>query len=74
MLFAGGGITPGQVIGATDIRGEDVVARRIGPVDFLATMYRHLGVDPSRVEFTDFSGRPIPVLNAGSPIPELLPV
>ena len=35
MLFAGGGITPGQVIGATDIRGEDVVARRIGPVDFL---------------------------------------
>ena len=74
MLFAGGGITPGQVIGATDIRGEDVVARRIGPVDFLATMYRHLGVDPSRVEFTDFSGRPIPVLNAGSPIQELLPV
>ena len=51
-----------------------MVARRIGPVDFLATMYRHLGVDPSRVEFADFSGRPIPVLNAGSPIPELLPV
>ena len=35
----------GQVIGATDRRGEDVVERRVGPQDFLATIYRHLGID-----------------------------
>ena len=37
MLFAGGGIETGQVIGRTDARGEDVVRRRFGPGDFLAT-------------------------------------
>ena len=72
MLFAGGGIATGQVIGATDPRGEQVIERRIGPVNFLATVYRHLGIDPSRLEFNDFSGRPIPVPVQGSPIPELV--
>jgi hypothetical protein len=72
MIFAGGGIETGHVIGATDPRGEQVVERRVGPVDFLATIYRHLGIDPSRIEFTDFSGRPIPVPVQGEPIPELV--
>src|SRR5439155_4643195 len=45
MLFAGGGIRTGQVIGATDQRGEDPISRRVGPGDFLATIYRHLGID-----------------------------
>ncbi len=72
LLFAGGGIQGGQVIGATDRRGEDVTERRIGVHDFLATVYRHLGVDPRGVEFQDFSGRPIPILSEGTPIPELL--
>lgn len=71
MLFAGGGITTGQLIGATDRRGEQVIDRRIGPHDFLATMYRHLGVETTGLEFQDFSGRPIPVLNGGTAVPEL---
>jgi hypothetical protein len=71
MLFAGGGIATGQVIGATDRRGEQVVERRIGPHDFLATVYRHLGIDTAGLEFNDFAGRPIPVLNSGTPLPEL---
>ena len=65
LLFAGGGIQGGQVIGSTDRRGEDVTERRIGVHDFLATVYRHLGVDPRGVEFQDFAGRPIPILSAG---------
>src|SRR5947199_6968555 len=41
MLWFGGGIEGGQVIGATDRRGEDVTERLMGPHDFLATIYRH---------------------------------
>ncbi len=71
MLFAGGGIATGQVIGATDARGEDVVERRVSPGDFLATIYQHLGIDYEQLAIPDFSGRPIPILREGSPISEL---
>ena len=74
MLFAGGGIRTGQVIGATDRRGEEVVERRMGVGDFLATMYRHLGIDAERIAIPNFSGRPIPILSDGRPIRELQPV
>ena len=33
-------------------------------------MYRHLGVD-TKVNYTDFTGRPNPVLPYGDPIEEL---
>jgi hypothetical protein len=71
MLFAGGGIRAGQVIGATDKRGEQVVERRVGVSEFLATIYRHLGINTAGLEFNDFSGRPIPVPADASPIAEL---
>ena len=71
MLFAGGGIRTGQVIGATDPRGEDPIDRRIGPEDFLATIYRHLGIDYEHVTIPDFSGRPTPIIREGAAIPEL---
>lgn len=71
-LFSGGGITPGQVIGSTDARGEHAVERRVGVQDFVATLYRHLGIDAHRVQIVNFSGRPIPILQDGKPIPELL--
>lgn len=71
MLWAGGGIATGQVIGATDRRGEDVVSRRVGPQDFLATIYRHLGIDYVSTTIRNFSGRPIPIVTTGQPIAEL---
>lgn len=70
ILFAGGGIATGQVVGATDQRGEDAVSRIVSRTDFLATIYRHLGIDPDGVAFDDFSGRPIPI-PSGMPIEEL---
>ncbi len=70
-LFSGGGISTGQVIGATDRRGEYVVDRRVGVQDFLATVYRHLGIAAERVSIQDFTGRPIPILHDGHVIPEL---
>ena len=71
MLFAGGGIRTGQVIGATDARGEDPVSRRVGPGDFLATIYRHLGVDYKNVAIPNFAGRPVPIVDQGDAISEL---
>jgi uncharacterized protein (DUF1501 family) len=71
MLFAGGGIATGQVIGATDRRGEDVVSRRMSPQDFLATVYRHLGIDWENVALRNFSGRPVPIVTDGRPVAEL---
>ncbi|MEC9092273.1 MAG: DUF1501 domain-containing protein [Planctomycetota bacterium] len=71
MLFAGGGIQTGQVIGATDARGEDPIERRVSPGDFLATLYNHLGLDAASIAVPDQSGRPIPILPRGKVITEL---
>lgn len=70
-LVSGGGLRMGQVIGATNRRGEFPTERPLTPQDLLATIYRHLGVN-HRHEFHDFSGRPIPVLPDGEPIREFL--
>ena len=66
-LVSGGGLRMGQVIGATNRRGEHPVERPLTPKDLLATIYRHLGID-HRAEFRDLSGRPIPILSDGEPI------
>lgn len=71
-LWIGGGITPGQVIGASDKRGEDAKERICGPGDFLATIYRHLGIDAATTLIEDFNGRPTPIVDHGRPIPELV--
>lgn len=71
MIWAGGGIETGKIIGATDRRGEDVVERRVGPQDFLATIYHHLGIDYKRTTIPDNTGRPIPIVTDGEAIPEL---
>ena len=62
----------GQVIGSTDRRGEFVTQRRVGPQDFLATIYRHLGIDYERVTISDFTGRPHFLVQNGRAISELL--
>ncbi len=70
-IWAGGGIRPGQVIGATDKRGEDPIERACSAGDFLATIYHHLGIDAANTLITDFNGRPTPIVDHGKPIPEL---
>lgn len=69
-LVSGGGLRMGQVIGATNRNAEYPVERPYTPQDLLATVYRHLGIDPAHA-FLDLSGRPIPILNRGRPIAEL---
>ena len=71
-LFSGGGIAEGQVIGSTDRLGEHPADRRVGVGDFVATLYRHLGVDAERSTVRGPDGRPVPLLQqAGAPIREL---
>lgn len=71
ILLAGGGMKVGQVIGQSNSRGETPVDRPIHPNDVLATVYRHLGIDPSSHTVTR-EGRPIPLLPNGEPISELI--
>ena len=73
MLVSGGGMRTGQVIGATNKKGEHPVERAMTPNDLWATVYQHLGVDYTH-EFPDHAGRPMPMLPFGEPIPELAPV
>lgn len=69
-LISGGGLRMGQVVGATNSKAEYPTERPYSPQDLLATIYRHLGIDPSS-SFTDLQGRPIPILGSGEPIREL---
>lgn len=69
MLISGGGMPMGQVIGATNRKGEFPTERPLDPHDILATIYKHLGIDPAQ-EYLDPQGRPI-ALTRGTPIAEL---
>jgi hypothetical protein len=71
VLVSGGGLRMGQVIGATNARGEYPTRRRLTPNDLWATMFRHLGIDHVHTSFPDHTGRPMPVLPYGEPIQEL---
>ena len=70
-ILGGGGIRGGQVIGATNIKGEHPVEQPVGPADMLATLYHILGIDTSRT-FTDNSGRPHQIVRDGRPIAGLV--
>lgn len=68
--MAGGGVQGGRVIGSSDSKGGEPAENPKTPQDVLATIYRHLGVD-TLAQYSDFSGRPHPVLPSGQPIAEL---
>lgn len=72
-IVFGGGMATGQIIGATNPRGEFPIERPMSPNDLWATVYQHLGINPND-SFDDFQGRPMPILPFGEPIPELAPL
>ena len=59
LWVAGGGLKTGQVIGATDARGEQIVGNPIRMQNVLATMYHVLGIDPATT-FSDQERPPPP--------------
>jgi hypothetical protein len=64
-LVAGGGLRTGQIIGATDAKGEDVAERPVRPSELLATFYDRLGI-PLDATLPHPEGAPVPVLPAGT--------
>ena len=71
MVFAGGGLKMGQVIGETDSRAERSKSGTITWQNVMATVYGVLGVDPA-THLTDFGGRPQALLDDRTPIRELV--
>lgn len=70
-LLAGGGMEGGQVIGASDEKGEGPRDRVISPDDVAATFYHALGIDHTK-EYHTSTGRPVMIVRHGKPIPELV--
>jgi hypothetical protein len=70
MLFAGGGVRPGNVIGATDRNGAEPLSDRQTPENFAATIYEALGI-PREAMWSDVDGRPHKIYH-GRPIEGLM--
>ncbi|HBI43161.1 MAG TPA: DUF1501 domain-containing protein [Planctomycetales bacterium] len=71
VVFAGGGVPGGQVVGATDSRGYTAVERILSPENFASTVYTKLGIDPSKLLYAP-NGRPSHIVSDPTPIRELM--
>ena len=71
MIFSGGGVAGGQVIGASDKIASEPTDRPVSPEEIVATVYYALGISLH----TDLPGpgaRPVPIVEIGvEPIQEL---
>jgi hypothetical protein len=70
-LLAGGGLTTGQVVGATDPRGERPQGKPYTPQNVLATLYHVLGIDPETT-INDHQGRPVYLLDDREKVAEVV--
>jgi len=71
-LIVGGTFRHGQVIGATDRNAAYVSKRPVRFQEVFATLYHHLGIDPTTTQLTDPNGRPVNLLEHGEPLSELV--
>jgi uncharacterized protein (DUF1501 family) len=70
-VFAGGGIAGGQGYGRTSPDGTYVTDRQVSVRDVWATLCQALGVSPTHENYTS-EGRPIPLVDGGTPITDIL--
>jgi uncharacterized protein (DUF1501 family) len=70
-LMAGGGLQTGQVVGATNPRGEAPKGQPYTPQNVLTTIYHVLGIDPATT-LPDHQGRPIYLLDDRRKVQELV--
>jgi uncharacterized protein (DUF1501 family) len=71
ILYAGGGLKMGQAIGTTDSKAEHPTSKAATPGCVLSTMYHVLSIDYHHA-FYDQAQRPMPILNEGEPIADLI--
>lgn len=70
-VVAGGSVPGGQVIGASDRVAESPKDDPITPSDLAFTIYRLLGIDPTRL-LTTGDGRPVAINQSGAAIKQLI--
>lgn len=70
VALAGGRVRGGQVIGSTNIDGNDVKDRPVNVADLLCSCCHSLQIDP-RKENTSPLGRPLKIVDGGSVVKEL---
>ncbi|MCL6502763.1 MAG: DUF1501 domain-containing protein [Pirellulales bacterium] len=71
LALAGGGLKMGQVVGESAPKVDVPKSTPITPLDLMATIFHVLGIDP-HIQFVNPAGRPVYMLEGGSPIAELL--
>ncbi|MFT7640223.1 MAG: hypothetical protein ACI9G1_001963 [Pirellulaceae bacterium] len=71
IIFAGGGIKPGQVIGATDKHAAAPTTEPVGISDLLRTISSLMGINADKTYFGPL-GRPVPIVDGGKVIRELV--
>lgn len=71
LALSGGGLNMGQVVGKSSAKAEVPDSSPIRPHDLLATIFQLYGI-PQKQQIVNFQGRPIYLLDEGSPIKELV--
>ena len=71
LALSGGGLRMGQAVGESNSKAEVPKTRPISPQDLMATVFHVLGI-PQDLSYNDPSGRPMPMVNGGRPIAELV--
>jgi hypothetical protein len=66
--LGGGGIAGGRVVGETD--GTEIKSRPVSVQDLFATIYRAFGINSAK-EMTASGGRPLRLVDGGTPVKEL---
>ena len=71
MLLAGGGVTRGQVYGASDATASEPDKNPVPLEDYLCTIYHLLGIDSNK-ELLAFGTRPIEIVKGGKVVKGLI--
>ena len=71
MMLAGGGITRGQIYGASDATASEPDKNPVRLEDFLCTVYHQLGIDSNK-ELLAFGTRPIEIVKGGKVVKGLI--
>ena len=71
LALSGGGLKMGQAVGESNAKAEVPKTRPITPQDLMATIFHVLGI-PQDLHYKDPSGRPVPMIDGGRPIGELV--
>ena len=71
VILGGGGLAGGRVVGSSDKWAQKPADNPYGPEDLAATVFHQLGINPKLIFHTP-EGRPVPAVNDGRVIRELI--